>query len=183
MATRTVSVRLLADVGGYVAPIKTATLATKQLSSEMVKAAEKGKADSLIATASVIGTGLVAAFGAAVFAAARFDKKMSEVSAASNASAGDLEKLRQAALDAGRDTAFSASEAAEAETQPAKAGVAVRDILSGGLKGALSLAAAGQIEVGEAAEIAATAMTQFGLSGKELPHVADLLAAAAGKAQ
>src|SRR5690606_33734709 len=35
----------------------------------------------------------------------------------------------------------------------------------------------------EAAEIAASAMTQFGLAGEDVEHVADLLAAGAGKAQ
>ena len=57
------------------------------------------------------------------------------------------------------------------------------DILGGGLAGALNLAAAGEIEVGEAAEIAASAMTQFNLEGSDVGHVADLLAAGAGKAQ
>ena len=63
------------------------------------------------------------------------------------------------------------------------AGVSTADILGGGLDGALSLAAAGALDVGEAAELAATALTQFGLSGEDLPHIADLLAAGAGKAQ
>jgi hypothetical protein len=47
--------------------------------------------------------------------------------------------------------------------------VSTANILGGGLKGALSLAAAGQIDVGEAAEIAASAMTQFRLSGQGRP--------------
>jgi TP901 family phage tail tape measure protein len=55
--------------------------------------------------------------------------------------------------------------------------------LGGGLNGALSLAAAGALGVGEAAEIAASALTQFKLSGDQVPHIADLLAAGAGKAQ
>ncbi|MGH2165501.1 phage tail tape measure protein, partial [Enterococcus faecalis] len=74
-------------------------------------------------------------------------------------------------------------EAAGAIDELAKAGISTKDILGGGLKGALSLAAAGQMEVGDAAEIAATAMTQFGLKGSDVGHVADLLAAGAGKAQ
>src|SRR5699024_2639460 len=57
------------------------------------------------------------------------------------------------------------------------------DILGGGLDGALDLAAAGQLGVADAAEIAASAMTQFGLSGGDVSHIADLLAAGAGKAQ
>lgn len=47
----------------------------------------------------------------------------------------------------------------------------------------MNLAAAGQLDLGRAAEIAASAMTQFGLKGKDVGHVSDLLAAGAGKAQ
>jgi TP901 family phage tail tape measure protein len=61
--------------------------------------------------------------------------------------------------------------------------VSTADVLGGGLKGALDLAAAGQLSVGEASETAASAMTQFGLKGAAVPHIADLLAAGAGKAQ
>jgi TP901 family phage tail tape measure protein len=59
----------------------------------------------------------------------------------------------------------------------------VTDIINGGLRGALNLAAAGNQTVGQAAETAATSMTRFGLSGAQVPHVADVLAAAANKAQ
>src|SRR5690606_28156325 len=54
--------------------------------------------------------------------------------------------------------------------------------LNGGLNGALDLAAAGGIAVSEAAAVAATTLQQFGLEGNQASHVADLLAAAAGKA-
>jgi TP901 family phage tail tape measure protein len=94
-----------------------------------------------------------------------------------------MDLLREAAINAGADTAFSAKEAAQGIDELAKAGVATKDILAGGLTGALSLAAAGSLGVGEAAEIAATALTQFKLSGDKVPHLADLLAAGAGKAQ
>jgi TP901 family phage tail tape measure protein len=94
-----------------------------------------------------------------------------------------MAQLRDAAIQAGADTAFSAEEAAKGIEELAKAGVSTKDILNGGLMGALSLAAAGEMSVGDAAEIAATALTQFKLEGKDIPHVADLLAAGAGKAQ
>ena len=64
----------------------------------------------------------------------------------------------------------------------AKAGLSARDILAGGLTGALDLAAAGGLGVAEAAGIAATTLQQFQLDGEEATHVADLLAAGAGKA-
>jgi TP901 family phage tail tape measure protein len=121
--------------------------------------------------------------GYAIKSAADFEKSMSAVSAATHASTGDIEKLRKAALQAGKDTQYSATEAADGITELSKAGVTTADVLNGGLKGALSLAAAGQISVGEAAETAASAMTQFKLKGDKIPHVADLLAAGAGKAQ
>lgn len=129
------------------------------------------------------GTAVVAGVGLAIAKFAEFDKAMSEVSAATHASAGDMDLLRAAAVSAGADTAFSAKEAADAITELSKAGVSTADILNGGLDGALSLAAAGSMAVADAAELAATAMTQFKLQGDDLPHVADLLAAGAGKAQ
>ncbi|MER7517773.1 phage tail tape measure protein [Streptomyces sp. NPDC126499] len=124
---------------------------------------------------------LVAAFGFAVAAAARFEKAMSNVKAVSQASAGEMATLRAAALQAGRTTAFSAVQAADAMHELAKAGVSTADITGGALTGALNLAAAAEVDVAEGAEIAANAMTVFGLSGKDMSHVADLLAAAANK--
>jgi TP901 family phage tail tape measure protein len=110
--------------------------------------------------------------------AADFDKSMSAVAAATHAPKDQIDQLRAAAIQAGKDTQYSATEAADGITELSKAGVSTASILNGGLKGALSLAAAGQLSVGEAAETAASAMTQFKLSGDQMPHVADLLAAA-----
>lgn len=129
------------------------------------------------------GASVTAGVGLAIAEYAEFDKAMSEVQAATHASAADMGLLREAAIQAGADTSYSAKEAADAITELSKAGVSTTDILNGGLAGALNLAAAGSLEVADAAELAATAMTQFKLQGSDLPHVADLLAAGAGKAQ
>ncbi|WP_030443154.1 phage tail tape measure protein [Actinoplanes subtropicus] len=133
--------------------------------------------------AGVAGIGLAGLAAGVVKMRMDFDKSMSAVQAATHAGAADIDKLRQAALQAGKDTSFSATQAADGITELAKAGVSTADVLGGGLKGALNLAAAGQLSVGEASETAASAMTQFKLSGKDVPHIADLLAAGAGKAQ
>jgi TP901 family phage tail tape measure protein len=131
---------------------------------------------------------MLAMFAAASVTAARFEKAMSAVrSVAIDANASlatqtqQFEALRTAALDAGRDTVFSASQAAEAETELARAGVSVADIIGGGLKGALSLAAAGQLSLAEAAVVSAQAMNTFSLKGKDVTHIADVLAAGANK--
>lgn len=130
------------------------------------------------------GAGVVigAGFGAAVKQVSDFETAMSGVSAATMAGASDMARLRQAAIDLGADSQYSAQEAAQGITELAKAGVSTADILRGGLAGALNLAAAGQLEVAEAAEISSAALVQFKLSGADVGHVADLLAAGAGKA-
>ncbi len=135
--------------------------------------------------AGALGMGAAIGGGIALAIAkySEFDQAMSQVTANADTNAKGLEKLRAAALSAGAATSFSATEAADAENELAKAGVSVNDILSGGLTGSLALAAAGQIGVADAAETAATALTQFKLSGQDIPHVADLLANGANQAQ
>lgn len=130
-----------------------------------------------------VALGATAGLAAIIGVTANFEKAMSNVKAATGEGEAGMKALRDAALQAGADTAFSASEAAGAIENLAKAGVSTQDILGGGLAGALDLAAAGEIDVATAAEQAATAMTQFGLAGEDVPHIADLLAASAGKAQ
>jgi TP901 family phage tail tape measure protein len=112
-----------------------------------------------------------------------FGAAMSRVQAATQASAGDMGRLRESAISMGAATQFSSVEAAAGITEMAKAGVSTANIIGGGLKGALDLAAAGEMEVAAAAEIGATALNVFRLEGTQMSHVADLLAAGAGKAQ
>lgn len=132
-------------------------------------------------TAGLGGTAL--ALGYAGYRGMEFGSAMSQVAAASQETGATLGDLGAAAAEAGAKTQYSAVEAAQGITAMSKAGVGAKDILGGGLTGALNLAASGELAVADAAEIAATAMTQFKLSGADLPHVADLLAAGAGKAQ
>lgn len=185
MAVRTVSVFLRANVAPFVAGMRTAGASVGVLERRINSAsgAQRQAMQNTGRAAAVMSVGLVGGFLLSVRASMRFEKQMSATGAAAQATAADMKKLADAALHAGRTTAFSATEAAKAQEELVKAGVKVKDILGGGLKGALDLASAGQLAVGEAAEIAATAMTQFGLAGKDVPHIADLLAAGAGKAQ
>jgi len=168
--------------------MKAAGLSIKEVAGQTISAdsaSQKWRHNLTVVGSEAGKVGLLAAgaLTAAVVKAANFDQAMSNVQAATHETAEAMADLRQAALDAGADTAFSATEAAAAVEELAKAGVSTSEILSGGLAGSLDLAAAGNLDVGTAAEIAATALTQFNLAGAEVPHVADLLAAGAGKAQ
>lgn len=155
------------------------------LTGQLSGLSDKGKSAFTDVGTAALGFGAVvgAGVGVAVHEFMEFDATMSQVSAASGATGAQMDKLRKQAIQLGADTAFSATEAAQGQTELAKAGVNTAQILGGGLQGALALAAAGQIGVGEAAETAATAMTQFNLEGSQVPHVADLLANGANKAQ
>ncbi|PSK96703.1 TP901 family phage tail tape measure protein [Haloactinopolyspora alba] len=185
MADRSIVVKLGLDVGGVVAGARTATRALKQVSTDGLDWVGQREQSINTLTTGVGAFGLAAAAGAglAVKKFADFDAAMSAVEATGDDARASIDALRQAAIDAGASTAFSATEAAAGIEQLAKAGVTAEDILAGGLTGALDLAAAGGISVGEAAETAATALTQFDLAGEDVTHVADLLAAGAGKAQ
>lgn len=185
MAERTAAVRLTLRNDGFVAGLRQASSQAKGFADDLQSGVRrnKGSLDTLGNSFGVVGLAAAGVATVAVKSFADFDAAMSGVQAATHETAGNMAALRDAAVQAGKDTAFSATEAAGAIENLAKAGVSTKDILGGGLKGALDLAAAGQLDVGAAAEIAATAMTQFKLSGKDIPHIADLLAAGAGKAQ
>ena len=185
MTDRTVRVRLEAVTGLYQSKLVQAGASTRTFAKQVDAASAKNRAgmNALGLGAVAVGASMLYGFGKAASAAADFDAAMSGVSAASQGTAKELGLLRESALKAGADTAFSATQAADGQEQLIKAGVSVRDVLGGGLIGALDLAAAGELAVGDAAEIAASAMTQFGLAGRNVPHIADLLAAGAGKAQ
>ena len=181
---RSLSVKLRADVSNYLAGVKQAGNATREFAGKAGEGVAQHKADwaTVGQSVTVAGLAIAAGVGFAVSRFADFDAAMSAAAAATRASARDLGLLRDAAMQAGADTQYSASEAAQAITELGKAGVSTADILGGGLTGALSLAAAGQMDVARAAELSAIAMKQFGLGGDQVSHVADLLAAGAGKA-
>lgn len=147
------------------------------LSKHQVALDAVGGAFTQAGLAATVGVGLI------VKTSADFEEQMSRVAATGAEARASLDGLREAAMQAGPAVGRSATEAAQGVEDLLKAGVSAADVQGGGLAGALTLAAAGVMEVGDAAETAATAMTQFGLSGKEVPHIADLLAAGAGKAQ
>jgi TP901 family phage tail tape measure protein len=162
-------------------------------SATVASRAQQAANDSLIRSNGLLGGslsplakglgGIALGLGYAAFKGMDFGSSMSQVQAATQETGATLDALRDTAIRAGADTQYSATEAAAGITEMAKAGVSATDIIGGGLTGALNLAAAGQLEVADAAEIGATALSVFKLQGDQMSHVADLLAAGAGKAQ
>ena len=145
---------------------------------------EKNKAnmESVGKGAAIMGGAILAGIGVAVHAYSEFAGRMAQVQSLSHASAAEMDVLSKSAMTMGSAFGLSANDVADAEIELVKAGVTVKEMLGGALPGALALASAGQIDVGKATEIATIALTQFNLKGKDVPHVADLLAAGADKA-
>lgn len=184
MADRSIIVRLGANVTGLVNAMGTAASAVGDLAGNLDAVAEhEQEMADLTTQVGIFGLAASGAAAVAVSKFADFDQAMSGVKATGDDATESIEELRQAALDAGADTVFSATEAANGVEALAKAGISAADILGGGLTGALDLAAAGELDVADAAELTATALAQFGLDGGQAAHVADLLAAGANKAQ
>lgn len=154
--------------------------ATKDVSGLKNKSGDTQKAFDSTAKGMAVGGGVIAA-GLAVAAksAMDFQKQMSGIKAVSGANEQQMEAMRTKALQLGKDTKFSASEAALAMEELVKAGLPVKDVLNGAADSAVALAAAGEIDLPQAATIASNAMNQFGLSAKDMPKVADLIAGAA----
>lgn len=122
-----------------------------------------------------IGRGLKSA----VEESMNFEQQMANIKAVSGATGQEMSKLSELAVKYGEDTKYSSVEAGKGIEELIKAGVSLTDIINGGLEGALNLASAGELELGEAAEIASTALNAFKRDGLSVTDAANLLAGAA----
>ena len=177
---KNIIIRLMADTASYEAAMTRAGSTARSVASGMENT---GRKSALIASGLTAAGLAAAAFGvASIKMAADFDQQMSTVQANTGATSAQMDQLRAAAIEAGASTVYSASDSADAINDLGKAGMSVTDILTGGLTGALNLAASDGMAVGDAAEYMANALSMFHLKGSQASQVADTLAAGAGKA-
>ncbi len=132
-----------------------------------------GKSMSLSLTAPLLLIG-----GGIIKVAGQFEASMKKVEALTGAGGDSLDAMREQAKQLGIQTQFSASEAADAMGFLAMAGFDANQILAA-TPGILELAAAGELELARAADIASNVLTQFGLDASEIGRVNDVLAATA----
>lgn len=122
---------------------------------------------------------IVAAGGAATSVAASFDDAMSQVQGALGGASTDMDGLRNLALQLGADTVFSATESAQAMVELAKGGLTEAQIKGGALAASMDLAAAGQLNLADAAATTVQMMGSFGLGAEDATRIANALAGAA----
>jgi len=118
---------------------------------------------------------VVAIGGNALRTAAQFESAMNQVAAVSGATGKQFQELENLAKQLGETTSFSASQAAEGMSFLAMAGFEVNDILQS-MPGVLNLAAAGQMDLAMASDIASNILTGFGKDASEMANAVDVLA-------
>lgn len=139
-----------------------------------------GVFNSLKGTVATVGAAIATYFGINAFAgivkgAADLEQGMSRVQAATGATAEEMAALRKAAEDAGANTKYTATEAAAALENLAKAGLSSSEAVAA-LPAVLNLAAAGDIELATSAEFVTKAVMGMGLAFEDAGRVADVLA-------
>lgn len=144
--------------------------------------------------ALTVATGAVAAFGvSSVKTGAEFDKSMSQVAATMGLSMSEMKSqigsvstaygefsgnLREYAQYMGKNTAFSATQAADALNYMALAGYSVQESMNM-LPNVLNLAAAGNMDLARASDMVTDTQTAFGLQMSQMPQLIDEMAKAA----
>ena len=133
----------------------------------------------LTAAGTAIGTIFGVRFlSGAIRSSGEFAEAMSAVGAVTGATAEDLEKLEQAADEAGATTRFTATEAANGLEELARAGQTSQQAIAT-LNPVLQLAAANNQTVAESAIQVTTALNAFGLSADQAGRVSDVYTRAA----
>lgn len=136
----------------------------------------------IIKTAGKVAAAVGAAAGAVgaltVNTAANFEEAMNAISAVNGAAGDEFDALRESAKKLGAETAYSATEAANGMEFLAKAGLTTQQVLET-IPNALSLAAAGGIDLASSADILSNIMSGMGIAANESGRAADVLARAA----
>lgn len=140
-----------------------------------------GKAGRSAGVALAAGAAAMVSFGAAVQAIAQFETSISRLGAVSRATAAELESMRDIAKDLGSSTEFSATQAADGLNFLAMAGFSVQESIAA-IPAVLDLATASGMGLAQAADTASNIMSGFGIEAKNAAGVADVLAAAATRA-
>lgn len=151
------------------------------LNQDKFEKSVSGLTSKAVKAATAIGAAVGTVSIAAIKVGADFEEGMSKVSAISGTTGGDLEKLKEKAMEMGAKTKFSATEASEALQYMAMAGWKTEDMLNG-LEGIMNLAAASGEDLASTSDIVTDALTAFGLSAKDSTRFADVLAAASSNA-
>lgn len=141
----------------------------KNLGQQMTKA---GKNLSMKVTAP-----LAIMAGLAIKTAADYSKAMAKVNAVTGATAEEFKQLQDISKELGRTTQFTASQVADAMGFMGMAGMDANTIMAA-IPDTLNLAAAGALDMGQAADIVTNVMAGFGMEADQLGMAVDTMSLA-----
>ena len=163
---------LTLDYTDFSKNLKTAVSEANQLSGKFADTLGSGLTtigDQISSVGSRLTTAitlpLAAAAGASIKFGAEFDKGMSNVKAVSGATAEEFQEMRDAAIDWGEKTVYTATEASDALYYMGLAGWDANNSIAA-LGPVLNLAAAGNLELGRTSDIVTDAMTALQISAE-----------------
>ena len=163
---------LTLDYTDFSKNLKTAVSEANQLSGKFADTLGSGLTtigDQISSVGSRLTTAitlpLAAAAGASIKFGAEFDKGMSNVKAVSGATAEEFQEMRDAAIDWGEKTVYTATEASDALYYMGLAGWGANESIAA-LGPVLNLAAAGNLELGRTSDIVTDAMTALQISAE-----------------
>lgn len=128
-----------------------------------------------IATGAIVGLSSAMVAIAGIQAFANLERQLSVFQAVTQASDAEMQKVKETARQMGATTEFSASQAAEALTNFARAGMTVDQSMKSA-KASLDFALVAGIDLGESAQITAAIMNQFGIEASRTADIVDVLA-------
>lgn len=163
---------LTLDYTDFSKNLKTAVSEANQLSGKFADTLGSGLTtigDQISSVGSRLTTAitlpLAAAAGASIKFGAEFDKGMSNVKAVSGATAEEFQEMRDAAIDWGEKTVYTATEASDALYYMGLAGWDANESIAA-LGPVLNLAAAGNLDLGRTSDIVTDAMTALQISAE-----------------
>ena len=136
----------------------------------------KSTASSMLALGAAVGVGAGLAGGVKLIA--NFSQAMSTLQAITQGTTAEIIALEAVAKDLGATTRFSATQAADAMSELARAGFTVNQVLAA-IGPTLSAAQAGGAGIAETAAIIGASIGGFGLQATDAARIADVLAQAA----
>jgi len=167
MGLGSINVAIFAKTSDFHKKISKAQKAFGKFSKGMTKTG-KTLTTSVTAPLAALATG-------AVVAAASFGKSMNKVKAVTGATGAEFDKMSAQAKQLGKTTQFSAGQAAEAMSFLGMAGMSTEEIMSA-MPATLDLAAAGGMDLAQAADIASNILSGFGAEASQLGNFTDVLA-------
>lgn len=175
MATEQLNIIMRVQQGASSAALKSVQTGIRGvgLAASAARGFLNGFVGQMTALAATVGT--AAFLKSSIDTFKEFDDTIRAAGAVAGATGEELQKLTRTAEEMGRKTRFSATEAAEGLQLLGMAGFTVQESTAA-LPGVLNLAAAGALDLGDAADIATNVLSGFGLEVESLGSVNDVLA-------